>query len=360
MSYHKMSILLILAIFISSLTADAGNISPGTNNSIQTLVCGGNISVKSVDSYVGNLQQFNMTVEEFANITWYKNIFNRSEIAEVFNQTNVTTSLYNVTATEPGKWNVTAIADYINNTYCGQNLTQAWIWTVTIYVPPDSSSPGGGGGGGGGGAASDEPFDNILKSERREGNLLANISVTYSFTTPEIAIYQVLITGKEIENDVSIRIEALKNTSKLVKGPAPGIVYQNENIFVKSYRVSDIKIRFKIENSWLEANNLKGTDIGLFKWNISEWVPLEVDMINKSDAYTYFDADIPGTSKLAISGFIGSMTPEKVPFPIKSQQNPKPVTTRITIPADKKSSGFEIVITIMIVYIVSIFRKRGK
>lgn len=358
-------VLLMVIISILNISVDAGNISPGVNNTTETLLCGGDYIGEPISSNTGDSVTFNMTVIKPANITWYKNIFKETNATdvfdnttEVFNETNKTTSLYAEAGTQ-GKWNITAIANYIS--YCNQNSTKTWTWTVTTSTNNDGGGGGNGGssgGGGGGGAASDEPFENIAKIEKRDGNLNKDAPVVYSFTTPELAIYQVIIIGKESENDVPVRIESLKNTSKLVNQSAPGIVYVNDNIFIKTYRASDIKVRFKINNSWISANNLKDTDIGLFKWNVSQWVPLETKMINKDGIYTYFESGINGTSRLAISGKGGTFGSGNYGKPTSTVKTGKPTSTKIPIPnIEKKSPGFEwLSFVLVLVILISIFK----
>lgn len=215
--------------------------------------------------------------------------------------------------------------------------------TGTTPVPTGTSTGSSGGSGsgstGGGGVISAEPYDNVFKSEKRDGTLTANKPVTFSFTTPELAIYQVVITGKESENDVSVKIESLKNTSKLVKRPAPGTVYVNENVWVNSQRIKEVLIRFRVKNAWIDSSSAARGDIKLLKWQNNNWTSLETGEVNKDGTYTYFESRSSGLSSFAISAVKAGAVPSETP--------PSPVATtpEKTVPIPTKPGripGFEI------------------
>lgn len=218
---------------------------------------------------------------------------------------------------------------------------------------------GSGPGTGGGGVVTPEPYDNIAKFERRDGDLVANKPVTYSFTSPELAIYQVVITGRENENNVAVRVESLKGTSKLVKIDAPGNVYTNENVWAGSKRIGDVLVRFRVKNSWIETNNVARTEIQLLNWSGSEWNPLESRMINKDDNYTYFESKTTGLSLFAISGLKGEVrVPSWTPVVTMPVETP-PAEKVIPTPTKTKAPGFEIAAVIAVTLVVYRFGKKG-
>src|SRR3972149_10131254 len=118
-----------------------------------------------------------------------------------------------------------------------------------------SSSGGGNSGGsssGGGSGGTAEPYENIYKYEIQE-HAVFTTPVSFKYLTPELAIYDVLVTS--MQNDIaSLRIEVLKDTSRLVGTPAPGIVYKNINAWIDYKRIKNATIRFKVENSWMSNN----------------------------------------------------------------------------------------------------------
>jgi len=180
-------------------------------------------------------------------------------------------------------------------------------WTITWTVTPKPNnhggggSSGGGGGSGGGGITTAEPFANILKFERQDADLKRGSAVPYTFTSPVFSIYQVLVTGKENEGQVGIRIERLKDVSALVSRMPAGIIYANENIWIGSKRIDSVVLRFRVNNSWITENSLEKTDIKLLRFD-NGWKKLDTKEINSNSTYTYFESGSSGLSSFAISG----------------------------------------------------------
>ena len=190
-----------------------------------------------------------------------------------------------------------------------------FIFSITTMVGYGYGGYGGNGGSGGnsGGSSSDsggsrgittsniDPYSNIFKYEVEDRNLVTNKSIEYSFITPELGIYQILVNGKENEFSVYIRVEDLKNTSKYAKKNAPGIVYKNENIWLGSTRIQYISVRFRVKNSWIENNSLNdGRFPYLLKWNGTAWLVLNTTMTGKDDTYTYLESPKAGNSRVGI------------------------------------------------------------
>ncbi|KCZ70629.1 hypothetical protein ANME2D_02650 [Candidatus Methanoperedens nitroreducens] len=165
-----------------------------------------------------------------------------------------------------------------------------------------SSSGGGSSGSGGGGVTSGENFTNIEKTETRDNSLIADKPVTYNFTLMEKGIYEIVVTGKENENDVSIRVERLKGISSLVNEPAPGVIYYYFNIWTNTKKIKEGFVRFKVENSWITSKGLANKDVKLFRWDGSRWIQLETTEKSKDANHTYYEARTETFSSFAISG----------------------------------------------------------
>ena len=112
----------------------------------------------------------------------------------------------------------------------------------------------------------------------------------------------------------------MKNTSTLVKTPAPGLVYKNVNIWVGTSgfavpkNIRSALIGFRVDNSWITAHGIsKGYDVKLFKWDGSQWIQLETAQIERNDAYTLFEAKVNSFSPFAISSKVPEITPDQTP-----------------------------------------------
>ncbi|MCZ7405259.1 MAG: right-handed parallel beta-helix repeat-containing protein, partial [Candidatus Methanoperedens sp.] len=128
-----------------------------------------------------------------------------------------------------GAWESLPI--YMRNTTEKYIIANASHFSTFALLGTTSTGGGGStGGSGGGGVVSGEPFDNIAMSESYDKDLVANMPVAYTFKAPELGVYEIAFTDKENENGITLRVEALKGTSKLVTAQPPGTVYKNINI----------------------------------------------------------------------------------------------------------------------------------
>lgn len=237
--------------------------------------------------------------------------------------------------------------------------TFALLGTATTTTT--TTSGGGGGGSGGGGVVTSEPYTNIEKAERYDKSLIANTPVTYTFKVPELGIYEIAVTGKENENDIALRVEVLKGTSKLVTVQALGIVYKNVNVWAGTKRMKEALIRFKVENSWLGSNSLAGSDIKMVKWDGSQWAQIETAEKTKDDTYTYYEAKTDTFSVFAITGLKGGViVPTATPPGAVTETPAKPTGAGTPAPAPtKKVPGFELVLVAAALCSVYLFgRKR--
>ncbi len=257
-----------------------------------------------------------------------------------------------------GAWESLTI--YIRNTtgkYIIANTSHFSTFALlgTVTTTTSGTSSGSGGGGGGGGVVSGESFDNIAKSESYDKDLVAGTPVTYTFKAPELGVYEIALTGKENENGIPLRVEALKGTSKQVTAQPPGTVYKNVNILAGTKRMKEALVRFRVENSWLGSNSLAANDVKMLHWDGSQWTQLETAQTTKDDAYTYFEARTDSFSPFAIGGIKGGViVPTATPVAAETQAMP----TGTPAPANKVS-GFDFVLTVAILSVAYLFgRKR--
>ncbi|MCZ7355916.1 MAG: PGF-pre-PGF domain-containing protein [Candidatus Methanoperedens sp.] len=255
----------------------------------------------------------------------------------------------------------------------GVNTTGDYVWanlsrlstfgiagTVSVSAPSGGSS---GGTGGGGGVVSGEPFANIVKSETHDMDLVSNAPVKYTFTTPEIGIYQVVVTNKESENGISLRAEILKGTSKLVAANPPGTVYKNVNLWIGTQRVNSVLIRFKVDNTWLTNNNVAAGDVKLLKWDGSQWTQLDTAQTTADSASTSYEAKSSTLSIFAISSTKGVA----VPGGTAAGATPTAATPGATTPAASptatatKAPGFEMVTSLAaLTVLITVFLRDRK
>ena len=316
---------------------------------------------KTRESTVSEPQTFSLNLSKTGDVAWYL------DGNWIKTDTGVTYSSYTNSSIGTGVYNVTAVADF----GC-EKVRQTWTWTVK----PKSSNSGsggssggssggnsgggsGGGGGGGGGMTTSEPYTNIQIYERKDADLMRGKPVTYSFSSSEFSIYEVLITGRENEGDVGMRLERLKNTSALVNRNPPGTVYSNENVWLGSKRIDSVVIRFKVSNSWLAENGLDSKDISLLRFD-NGWKKLDSTISSGNSTYTYFESKSPGLSSFSITGL-----KEEIPQTKDRQTSdsePSPDNTQNQNAGEQKPAeklpGFGIVAGSGIISAVYLFMRR--
>jgi PGF-pre-PGF domain-containing protein len=171
-----------------------------------------------------------------------------------------------------------------------------------VRVPASSS----GDGGTGGGTISKEPPDNLNLWETQNKDLQANIPTSYIFTTPELDVYEILINPSKDLGVVSLRVELLKGLSSIegIISP-PGEIYKFINIwfdyvgFEKQNR--DAIIGFRVDNNWIAGKKIEGSSISLLRWDGKKWSPLETQLKDHDEKYTYYQAKTNSFGAFAIS-----------------------------------------------------------
>ncbi len=234
---------------------------------------------------------------------------------------------------------------------------------------PRTGSSGSGGGGGGGGGASGENYSNIIVIEKYDKEIYKNIATSYIFVNRNNPISFVNITGNVNAGLINTAVEVLRDTSSLVKNPAPGLVYENVNIWVGTSgfavpkNIKSAVIRFRIDNSWLIDNGISNSDVKLLRWDGIQWVQLETINKEKLDSYTYFEANTNSFSPFAIAANKSELTSVEMPeiTPIITPTIPDEVPVEIKKPAI--SASVYIIFTAIVLFVMSmviILKKKKK
>jgi PGF-pre-PGF domain-containing protein len=212
-----------------------------------------------------------------------------------------------------------------------------------------------------------DPFDNIIKYEKRENDIIVDKSTTYVFTTPEFSIYEVTVNSRENFPMVPMRIEHLKSASVYTQEDAPGLVYANENVWIGSKRLNYMSVKFRINNSWMEENSINEEYVvSLLRWNGTTWLAYKITMTGTDDSYTYFESGNMSTPLLragtaSLSLFAISAFPKKIDASntgdvmptVQEEEIIHPDKDEIYIDDTKNLPGFDIV-TVMFSTILSI------
>lgn len=234
--------------------------------------------------------------------------------------------------------------------------TFALVGPLVTAPPPPSAAPGGGGGGG---VTSGEDPKNIEKREIRDEFLRKDVPASYKFVTPEIPVREVIIIANLNADLISVQVELLKNTSTLVTQPAPGEVYKNINIwagtagFATPKNIKEAIIKFRVENSWMSANNVQAGDISMLRWN-STWSRIEAKEISRDVNYTYFEAMSYAFSPFAIAAKVPEIVPIVTP-PVVTPVTPEPTPPVTPAPPVPPIPAWVYAIIIIVIVAVAVY-----
>jgi len=161
-------------------------------------------------------------------------------------------------------------------------------------------------GGGGGASGSNEDYTNLVLKDVSATYLRKNANVTYEFTKSGNDIQSISLYSLKNSGKISSTIEVLNNRSKVVNSNPEGLVYKYVNIFLGNSgfstgdNIKDVKIKFKVNNSWMQKNGVDPADIKLQRCN-GTWQMLPTTLINSTESYAIFESHTPGFSPFAIT-----------------------------------------------------------
>lgn len=120
----------------------------------------------------------------------------------------------------------------------------------------------------------------------------------------EYGVTEVLVEVKEGANNVKVVLtEVSLDAGEVIEGLL-GSIYKYLTITAQNLDDSNIesaKIRFKIEKSWFEENNLDPETVLLNRYSDDTWAGLETTMTEEDDTYYYYEASTPGFSYFAVT-----------------------------------------------------------
>ena len=174
-----------------------------------------------------------------------------------------------------------------------------------------SSGRGGGGGGGvgggGGGAGSPEPGRNVEVKEISNERVFKGIRTYFRFKGETNDIVTVEFDPKKSFGKTTAIVEMLKNTSSIVKEPAPGTVYRNVNVWVGNSGFSspenleNARVSFRVSKAWITEQAVSESTVVLCRYSENAWNSLPTTLSEEDEVYFYFTAETPGFSPFAIS-----------------------------------------------------------
>jgi PGF-pre-PGF domain-containing protein len=218
----------------------------------------------------------------------------------------------------PGTTGVCSSNDY----YCDSDGTcESAFGETTSTCPSDCYSGGGGGGGSGGGAVSNP------QTSQSWAQITPGVVIIMKISSDDFGIKEIILTLKNLANNVKIIIEKLPGKPADVTQNISGKVFRYLKITTVNLDDANIngmiKIKFQVTQSWLIANGIDPKNIVLMRFANNTWNDLVTTLLSSDDKYSYYEAESPGLSYFAI-GVRSTVTPIVIP----------PVTPPTTPPAE--------------------------
>jgi len=121
------------------------------------------------------------------------------------------------------------------------------------------------------------------------------------------ALTEITIQVKNAAENVKITVQEVTEGAAGIAIGAPGTTYKYLNIVAENItdaQIGSVVIRFKVEKSWIIANDIDIATITLNHYDplTGEWTSLPTTYLSEDDTYVYFSAISPGLSIFGVSG----------------------------------------------------------
>lgn len=200
-------------------------------------------------------------------------------------------------------------------------------------------------GSGGASTGSSENVSNIILKDIAKVYLNRNMNATYEFKALGNDILSVSFFSLKNSGDITTTIEILKERSRFANTTPEGFIYKYANIWVgtggfsTSGNLRDGVVRFQVNNSWLEQNNIQPDTVKLQRYNGTAWEILNTSIKGNSADHTIFEANTQGFSPFSITGI---------------QHNSTTTDGNLTSVVADKSIGFGFWIVIMLFLLIGL------
>jgi len=143
----------------------------------------------------------------------------------------------------------------------------------------------------------------IIPSASPSSPAVVNIGTNQS---NELKVYQVTVRVTETVANVQITVKdaSLPTGASLAISSDQGATYKYLNITttIPSSKIANVTIKFKVEKSWITANDINSTTIALERYVNGQWVKLTTIKLSEDSTYIYFETQSPGLSIFVIIG----------------------------------------------------------
>jgi len=226
--------------------------------------------------------------------------------------------------------------------------------TVTVTAGTTTTVSGGGVSGAIGGAV------NLTQESHSWSQLAPGMTGTMKILSTSISIRNITITVKNTTQNAKLVVRKLSGRPESVLTDAPGKIYQYleiDAINLNEDILSDVKIVFNVEKSWIKSNNIDETTIRLNRYVYNSWQPLPTTRLGEDDNFVYFESTTPGFSVFAVTGEEASVVTTVSPTTVQTTPpSPTTILTTTTIKEEmiSKEESYIWVILLLALILVAI------
>lgn len=184
-----------------------------------------------------------------------------------------------------------------------------------------SKSSSSGGGGSDAGAGSVEDYSNVAVKDVDKQYLRMDSDTLYQFTREGNPIQSISFYLLKNLGEITSTIEVLNGRSKLVTSDPAGYVYKYTNIwvgksgFATAVNTRDVRIKFKVDSSWLQAMDLSPEDVKLQVYSGNMWQVLPTTVKSNTTDFAVFEAQTTAFGPFAITAEKTPASPPAIPDP---------------------------------------------
>jgi PGF-pre-PGF domain-containing protein len=278
--------------------------------------------IKTSPSLVATVSPTSASVEQGSTFTLSLNIQNNGETTARFGSITVSPSYFNISSgcspsdiSGGGSAGISCTISASDSATLGSNTLSILISptnadsvtktvSVTVSEQTTTTTPGGGNGGGDGGGGGGGN-----KTEKKKSQTWSKITPGKAeimhVDDPDIGLKMINITVKNPAQTVTITVTKLAGKPASVVHEISGKVYKYIEINASNLveeNISNIKIQFQVNKSWISSNNINRATIALNRYKDNIWQELTTKELSEDNDYLYYEAETPGFSTFAVTG----------------------------------------------------------
>ncbi|WP_164997820.1 PGF-pre-PGF domain-containing protein [Methanolobus psychrotolerans] len=238
--------------------------------------------------------EFSVNVSEVSDILWYLD----DELLSTYNDVN--TSGFVPSLSKTGNYSIKAFISNGNGTVWNQ-----WYWVATS-TPSQIISGGSKGGGSSISISSGEDYNNIKVKDVKMQFVNKDAVTKYSFHGGQNPIDLLEFKSSVNAGYVKVTIEVLNNMSSSVSKTPDNTVYCYVYIVpgntVLENKLSDTRIVFHIDKSWIDESNIDVDSVRLNRFSDSGWKSFPTKVINEINGNVTFVSTTTKFGYFSITG----------------------------------------------------------